>query len=335
MATQPDNPLSPDISPGNIIPPGGAAPLVLSDVIPPPPPSSPPNPPDASQIDPLQDIPVEAVAAGAVGYDDALGAIPAQPVDPPVELPLSTQKALHVLAKNVQHTLKGTKGALKTVTALHKKAGTQITKSISKKQKVGPPPKALVSWDSTDVTLDHKSGDNTPPLSAKCLQTLATAVKLLPNRIHKTVPSWKANVNCSWKWSDEEPLQPEAGPGPAGSAVPIPAAAEAADAGSGPPEKRGNKNTEKGAETGMYQPSKIDQETYQGLLRLADRLGYVFSKRAGDKKFQPNANALLAALGNGDAFKEGSVLHESIAACKNSVDSQDTGNAGESKQMLH
>ena len=81
MATQPDNPLSPDISPGNIIPPGGAAPLVLSNVIPPPPPSSPPNPPDASQIDPLQDIPVEAVAAGAVGYHEALGAIPAQPVD--------------------------------------------------------------------------------------------------------------------------------------------------------------------------------------------------------------------------------------------------------------
>ena len=57
---------------------------------------------------------------------------------------------------------------------------------------------------------------------------------------------------------------------------------------------------------------RADQATYLGLCRLAQRLGYVFAGRAAAKRFYPNVTALLTALGNGEAFREGSVLHFTI-----------------------
>ena len=54
---------------------------------------------------------------------------------------------------------------------------------------------------------------------------------------------------------------------------------------------------------------RTDRATYLGLCRLAQRLGYVFHGRASAKRFYPNVTALLTALGNGEAFREGSVLN--------------------------
>jgi len=59
---------------------------------------------------------------------------------------------------------------------------------------------------------------------------------------------------------------------------------------------------------------KVSAETFSGLSRMADRLGFVFSARSAKKKFQPNVNALLKALASGDAFKRHSVLGKSLTA---------------------
>ena len=57
---------------------------------------------------------------------------------------------------------------------------------------------------------------------------------------------------------------------------------------------------------------KVSAETFRGLSRLADRLGFVFSAHSAKKKFQPNVNALLKALASGDAFQRHSVLGKSL-----------------------
>ena len=62
-----------------------------------------------------------------------------------------------------------------------------------------------------------------------------------------------------------------------------------------------------------HQLGKVDAAVWVGLQRLADRLGYVFAYREEAKiPNAPNVTALLKALGNGDAFKQGTVLHKSI-----------------------
>ena len=62
-----------------------------------------------------------------------------------------------------------------------------------------------------------------------------------------------------------------------------------------------------------HQLGKVDTVVWVGLQRLADRLGDVFAYREEAKiPNAPNVTALLKALGNGDAFKQGTVLHKSI-----------------------
>jgi hypothetical protein len=64
---------------------------------------------------------------------------------------------------------------------------------------------------------------------------------------------------------------------------------------------------------GTVKNLKVTDQTFAGLSRLADRLGFVHGAR-GEHPFSPNVSALLRGLATGEVFLPGTPLHRTMSA---------------------
>jgi hypothetical protein len=127
---------------------------------------------------------------------------------------------------------------------------------------------------SASVELDFV-GSQIPCLTEACIETLTKPISV--------GEAW--NQNISWTY--------------AARTATVKAKAAAAPE---PPVKEGTvKNL------------KVTDQTFAGLSRLADRLGFVHGAR-GEHPFSPNVSALLRGLATGEVFLPGTPLHRTMSA---------------------
>ena len=142
------------------------------------------------------------------------------------------------------------------------------------------------------VILDHPGVPQRIALTPRCVETLSEPVKRVGEEPDSPFAPYYANV--SWGYS-EAMLDNRRCAADRFALEGLGAGHDAAQA------------------DRTHQLGKVDAAVWVGLQRLADRLGYVFAYREEAKiPNAPNVTALLKALGNGDAFKQGTVLHKSI-----------------------
>jgi hypothetical protein len=143
--------------------------------------------------------------------------------------------------------------------------------------------------DKTDTKRRKTAASETTDTGDICLnhresRQPALSTKCMETLATPVVGAWHANI--TWKHAGNTPRDPLPPPPP--------------------------KDTKK--------QLRVDPHTYEGLMRLSDRLGYVFG--AADRQShvnttfknaqEPNVNELLRALGSGEAFKTDAVLGQAI-----------------------
>jgi hypothetical protein len=146
-----------------------------------------------------------------------------------------------------------------------------------------------VYLDKTDTKRRKTAASETTDTGDICLnhresRQPALSTKCMETLATPVVGAWHANI--TWKHAGNTPRDPLPPPPP--------------------------KDTKK--------QLRVDPHTYEGLMRLSDRLGYVFG--AADRQShvnttfknaqEPNVNELLRALGSGEAFKTDAVLGQAI-----------------------